>query len=398
MTASLRLAFVTAFPPGQRTLNDYGLHMVRAFAERDDVAEIVVLADRLETPLAEVDLGPKVRVSRVWGFNSPRVPVQILRALRRERPDAVIYNLQTASFGDREVPAALGLLTPALSRLMGWKSGIIAHNIIAGMDLETTILKGQRLRQAVVRTAGAIVTRAMAMANYMTVTLGSYLDILRQSVPRADISLVPHGTFETGRPWIGHENRPMRIVTMGKFGTYKKLGTLLAAFDILREDPDMAGVELVIGGTDHPNTPGYVAGCAADRAGDPGVVFHGYVAEEGVAEFFETARLAVFDYEATTGSSGVMHQAASHGTVPVFPRIGDFVDLVEDEGLTGANFAPGNAAEMAAAMAEMLRNTTKAETIARQNQLAVDSLPISEVAAWHIAKLTGRGSKLVSSH
>ena len=98
MTASLRLAFVSAFPPGQRTLNEYGLHMVRAFAERDDVAEIVVLADRLETPLAELDLGPKVRVSRVWGFNSPRVPVQILRALRRERPDAVLPTMggQTA--------------------------------------------------------------------------------------------------------------------------------------------------------------------------------------------------------------------------------------------------------------------------------------------------------------
>jgi hypothetical protein len=114
---------------------------------------------------------------------------------------------------------------------------------------------------------GAAVTRAMTWASYMTVTLRGYADTLAERVPNADVTLVPHGTFDTGnRPWIPQGDRPMRIVTMGKFGTYKRLETLLAAFDQAPPMPGAPKLELVIGGSDHPNTPGYVQGLADARA------------------------------------------------------------------------------------------------------------------------------------
>lgn len=174
MTKGYRIALVSAFPPGQRSLNEYGLHFANALASHPDVSEVIVLADRLPHPMAEQDHGPKIRVRRVWDFNRATTCISLLRAMRAERPDAVIYNLQSASFGDREIPAALGLMSPALSRLMGWKSGIVAHNVIAGIDLDSTQLKGQRLRQAIVSAGGAVITRVMSWANYMTVTLRSY--------------------------------------------------------------------------------------------------------------------------------------------------------------------------------------------------------------------------------
>jgi glycosyltransferase involved in cell wall biosynthesis len=388
MTKGLRIALVSAFPPGKCTLNEYGFHLARAFAAHPDVAEVIVLADILPEPQPELDLGPATRVKRVWNFNGMGTPLRILRALFAERPDAVIYNTQTASFGDRELTAALGLLTPAISRFAGWKSGVIAHNIIAGIDLETTLLKGQRLRQTLVRLGGAAVTRAMTWASYMTVTLRGYAETLEARVPYADVTLVPHGTFEIGnRPLIPQGERPMRIVTMGKFGTYKRLETLLAAFDRLRAMPDTPKLELVIGGSDHPNTPGYVQGLADARANDDGVKFAGYVAEEDVPGFFEGARLAVFDYEATTGSSGVLHQAASLGTVPVFPRIGDFVDLARDEGLCGGNFEPRDVDGLAGVMRDLLADPYAADRIAATNRRAVAAVPMSDIAAWHIAKI-----------
>jgi glycosyltransferase involved in cell wall biosynthesis len=387
-THTRRIALVSAFPPGQRSLNEYGLHFARALASQPDVAEVVVLADRLDTPETELDLGPKIRVRRVWDFNSSATPLRLLHALRSEKIDAVIWNLQTASFGDRELPAALGLLTPALARLGGWRSGIIAHNIVAGIDLEATTLKGQRLRQAIVRLGGAAITRAMCAASYITVTLRSYADILARQAPGADASLVPHGTFDTGqRAWVAQADRPMRIVTMGKFGTYKRLETLLAAFDRLREMPGVPPLELVIGGTDHPNSPGYMSNLALSRDADPAVSFAGYVAEEDVPAFFESGRLAVFDYEATTGSSGVLHQAASLGAVPIFPRIGDFVDLCEDEDLTGGHFTPGDPEALADMMRELLTDTAGAERIAQANRRAVEAVPMTDIAAWHVAKL-----------
>ena len=387
-STGLKLALVTAFPPGQQSLNEYGLHLAKGFAARADVAEVVVIADRLSAPAAELDLGPKVRVRRVWSFNSPKAALAIAKALRQERADGALFNLQTATFGDWEVPAALGLFAPLLARLGGTPSGVLAHNMIGGIDLDSTQLRGQRLRQLVVRAGGAVMTRALLSANYLSVTVEGYRTMLAARHPRAKVALIPHGTFDTdARESLPSAARPLRIVTMGKFGTYKRLETLLAAFDRLVASGAYPGLELVIGGQDHPGTPGYMAGLAAQYAGRQDIVFAGYLPEEGIADFFSAARASVFDYSSTTGSSGVLHQTASYGAVPVFPQIGDFVDVCRDEGLTGLNYAPGDAEGMAAAIAQVLDDTALADRIAQDNRAASLDMPFSDVIARHMGAL-----------
>lgn len=388
MTDKQTIAVVSAFPPGRQSLNEYGYHLVREFLARPDIARVIVLADKLDDDIPELDMGDKLEVRRIWRFNDIKTMPVILQSLRKLQPDGVIFNVQTASFGDREIPSALGLMTPMLARWFGITTGIIAHNIIAGIDLEKTILKGQRIRQAIVRLGGGLVSRSMASASYVTVTLPSYAEYLLLHYPRADISHVPHGTFDTKEgELLPLAERPKRIVTMGKFGTYKRLETLLASFDLLRDDPRFADYELVIGGTDHPNTPGYVENLARSCAADRAVRFHGYVAEEEVPEFFAQAQLSVFDYDATTGSSGVLHQTASYGAVPVFPRIGDFVDVCEAEGLRGYHYTPGSPHEMALAMREVLSDLHAAEEIGRANRSAAIEMPMADVAAFHANKI-----------
>ena len=385
---SQRIALVSAFPPGRQSLNEYGFHLAVALAERSDVSEVVVIADRLETAAEELDISPKIKVRRVWDFNAITTGPAIVRALRRARVDAAIWNLQTATFGDKEVPAALGLMAPAAARLFGVPSGVIAHNILAGIDLDSTQLKGQKLRQAIIKVAGLVVTRAMLSANYMTVTLRSYADHLTATYPSKEVHLVPHGTFDTEVAECAPvEDRPERIVTMGKFGTYKKLETLLEAFDLLRAEEAFADYKLLIGGTDHPNAQGYMAKAEASRSDDRGVKFLGYIAENEIPDFFGKARASVFDYTATTGSSGVLHQTACYGAAPVFPKIGDFVDVCDDEGLAGFNYEPNNAADMAAALRRCLADTDAANTLAQSNKEASLELPMSEVVAFHIDRL-----------
>lgn len=388
MTDKLTLALVSAFPPGQKSLNEYGYHLVREFLARDDVAKVIVLADKIEAPLPELDLGPKLEVRRVWTFNSLESGVRILRELRRCKPNGVIFNVQTASFGDREVPAALGLMVPMLARWIGAPSGVIAHNIITGIDLENTILKGQRLRQAIVKAGGNIVSRAMCAASYVTVTLRGYEQHLKGRYPKTDLTHVPHGTFDTGESEIKPmSKRPKRIVTMGKFGTYKRLETMLEAFRILREDMRFSDYELVIGGTDHPNAKGYVEELAREWKSDAQVNFYGYVAEDDVPAFFSEARISVFDYSATTGSSGVLHQTASNGTVPVFPNIGDFVEVSEGEGLQGFHFEPDSVDSMVDAMERALVDPDHADAIAHSNQQASMDVPLAQIAAFHVDKI-----------
>lgn len=388
MNKRLKLALVSAFPPGRQSLNEYGYHLALNLAQRDDVKEVIVLADKLAQRVPELDLGPKVRVRRVWSFNALTNLPAILRHLRELRPDGAVFNLHTASFGDRELTAALGLISPAAARCVGVPSGVIAHNIIAGVDLDSTLLQGQRLRQAIVRMGGKAVTWALMQANYVSVTLKSYETHLKQTYPRADITHVPHGSFDVSEaPMTPLAQRPPRIVTMGKFGTYKRLETLIDAFRILRCDPNYRDLELVIGGTDHPNAPGYMTSVAHACRNETNISFHGYVAENDIADFFGQARLSVFDYETTTGSSGVLNQTASYGAVPIFPRIGDFVDVSRDEGIEGFNYCAGNAQSMADAMRSALSDLPLADALVHANRLATNGFPLSKVIDFHVVKI-----------
>ena len=394
MTLPLHIALVSAFPPALQSLNEYGFHLAKGLAARDDVARVTVLADISDTHLRELDLGPKVQVRRVWRFNGLGTVPALLSALRALRPDGVLFNLQVASFGDREIPAALGLCAPALARVMGIPSGVIAHNIVEGIDLNATQLKGQRLRQALVRLGGRVVSRAMTLASYTTTTLQGNFDLLRKAYPGANIALVPHGSFDAA-PDAGAplSQRPLRIVTMGKFGTYKRLETLLAAFARLRDSGAFAGLELVIGGSDHPATPGYLAGLAQQHADKRDITFAGYLPEDGIGDFFRSARVSVFDYNATTGSSGVLHQTASYGALPVFPAIGDFVDVTRDEGIEGRHFEPGNPDALAEAIADVLSDIPRWQPMADANLTAAADVPFDDVVGFHTARFAALGRK-----
>lgn len=383
---------MSAFPPGRQSLNEYGYHLARHFAEHPDVQEVVVLADRLDHHQDELSLGPKVSIERVWSFNGLTTLPRLLRRLRQIRPDGALFNLHTTSFGDSEVTAALGLLTPMSARLSKIATGVIAHNLVAGVDLENTLLKGRPVRQAIVRAGGAMVTGALVRASYLTVTLSSYHDHLTAAYPRRDIHHIPHGTFDTAQASpTPLASRPKRIVTMGKFGTYKRLETLIEAFSTLKQTPELADYELIIGGTDHPNAKGYLAQTENACRDIPGLHFHGYVAEEDVADFFSNAQLSVFDYESTTGSSGVLHQTASYGAVPVFPKIGDFVDVSRDEGLEGYHYAPQSASSMATAMRDALLDLDTADRLANANHGAALGFPFSDVVGFHVSKMKALG-------
>jgi len=120
-------------------------------------------------------------------------------------------------------------------------------------------------------------------------------------------------------------------------------------------------------GSDHPAAAGYLDELASLHQSDPNIVFHGYVAEDDVASFFTQARRAIFDYDSTTGSSGVLHQAAIYGTPAAYPLMGDFIDVTEREGLTGFNFKPLNQSALEQAIETCLADTQLGQSYADTN-------------------------------
>jgi len=384
------IAIITAFPPSSGSLNEYGFHLVNGFAAREDIEKIIVIADKYDGNMPELDLGPKVNVQRVWSFNSPFAGLHILKTLKTSRAEGALYNLQTASFGDSEIPAALGLLTPAISQKRLMPSGVIMHNLVEAVDLSKTNLAKSPVRQKLVSTASFFVTKTMLMAGFMTVTLDSFWDILKDKYNAKNAFMVPHGSF----PASSHKDitpldaRGNIIVTMGKFGTYKRLERSIGAVQNLNKHRHAQDqIKLVIGGSDHPATPGYLKQLAKTHKSDSNIIFHGYVAEDDVARFFMQAKLAIFDYDSTTGSSGVLHQAAIYGTPAAYPMMGDFIDVTQREGLKGFNFEPLNQAALESAIQNCLKDSRHAKSYAQNNIDVSKAVSMQTVASVQLQLL-----------
>ncbi len=383
------IAIVTAFPPGTGSLNEYGFHLVNAFAARDDIDKIIVIADQYNGEAPELPLDSKIHIKRVWRFNDLLAGAHILNALKSSKAEGVLFNVQTASFGDSEIPAALGLLTCAAAQKLLMPSGVIMHNLVEGVDLSKTNLAKKPIRQKLVNAASYFVTKTMLMSGFMTVTLDSFWEILKQKYKAANTFMVPHGSFSSGETTVpALKQRARIIVTMGKFGTYKRLERTINAVQNLNKDlKPSQKIKLVIGGSDHPATPGYLQSLKNDHQSDKNIVFHGYVAEEDVAQFFTQARLAIFDYDSTTGSSGVLHQAAIYGTPAAYPMMGDFIDVTEREGLTGFNFKPLDQSDLEASIKECLDNLETGQAHADNNSLVSKGVTMDTVASIQLQLL-----------
>ena len=89
------VTIVTAFPPSTGSLNEYGLHLVNAFAARDDIQKVIVIADKYDVDAPELNLDSKIEVRRVWKFNNLFAALHILNALRVSGSENALYNLQT---------------------------------------------------------------------------------------------------------------------------------------------------------------------------------------------------------------------------------------------------------------------------------------------------------------
>lgn len=382
-----KIGVVTALPPSCTTLNEYGLHLANAFLREDEVAEVVAIADMTNSP--KVAETASITIDRCWKFNGWLTPLSILKSVRQHRPDVVVFNAHMASFGDRVVPAALGLLSIPLLKMAGFKTGVILHNVLGGVNLEHTSMRGHPFRKAMINLFGKLVLRQILRADYLTVTLREYKDLLADAGHVQHVTPVAHGSFEISREidYPVLTARPRRVVTFGKFGTYKKLDNLIAAVRILRDRPEFADVELVIGGGNHQSAPGYIESMMDTVGGEKGIRYLGYIAEGEVAGFFHGAQVTVFDYTATTGSSGALNQAVSYGSVPIFPDIEDFTRVCSDEAIDGVHFPPGDVVRLVGKLTEVLGEPAMFQKLVDQNFAANRSFTIQDVAHFHVEKM-----------
>ncbi|WP_282161489.1 glycosyltransferase [Ulvibacterium marinum] len=382
----MRLAIVTAYPPSKVTLTEYGYHLVKHFRLQQEVSEIILITDKTE---GEKDLsfegeGCTITVKECWNFNDYLNVFKINKAISETRPDAVLFNLQFLKFGDKKIPAALGLMLPLICKLKGIPTISLLHNILEQVDLDNAGITTNKWLQKIYNFIGSTLTRFVLASDILAVTISKYKTILEEKYKSRNVALIPHGAFETPpEPDYRLPEGPKQVMAFGKFGTYKKVEIMIEAVEMIRKRTG-EDIEIVIAGTDSPNTPGYLDAVKEKYSDVVQIRFTGYVAEEDVPRIFGESAVVVFPYTSTTGSSGVLHQAGSYGKAVALPDLGDLSILVQEEGYKGEFFNPESAESLADAIELVLLDDSYRIHLGMTNYKAACSLPMSDITKMYV--------------
>lgn len=356
----MKICLVTTFPPSTGGLSEYGFHIAQEL-QRNPFLSLTVLADELPAEHAELD---GFSVVRCWSFNDGSSPYRLLKTLRELKPDVVWFNLLFSTFGRNPLIAFAGLMTPLLARLSGRYTHVTLHHLMDTVELKDVGVRHEHLY----RFAGAIATRMLLLSNSVSVLMPGYRKILNDRYGRDNVHLRAHGIL-TRRPefpdFARRGNPAHRILAFGKWGTYKRLELMIEAFGLLVEKvPDAT---LVIAGGDHPQAQGYVESVKKQCTGKQGIEFRGYVAEEDLADLFQTSTVAVMPYSSSTGCSGVAHLACAYGVPMISADIPDFRQMAQGEELAIDFYPSGDARGLAECLLHFLEDGEKQHRMAVQN-------------------------------
>jgi glycosyltransferase involved in cell wall biosynthesis len=373
----MKICLVTSFPPSRDALNEYGFHIANELRRIPGVT-LKILADKYSPLQPELE---SFSVTRCWKFNSLSNPWRVLRAIRQEKPDVVWFNLGFASFGGDAGSAFLGIAIPALARMAGHYTHVTLHQLMETVNLNDAGVRFPFLYRA----GGFLATHLMLFANSVSVMLPAYRSVLVEKYGRGAVYVRRHGIF-SARPEYPdlalRGNPEHRILAFGKWGTYKRLEPLIEAFEeVSARVPEAC---LVIAGTDHPKTPGYLRSVQEKLAGRSDIVFTGYVAENDIPQLFQSSTVTVLPYTSSAGSSGIAHLACTYGVPIIASDIPDFRRLAEEEGLAIDFFPAGNTTALAEHLVYLLESRDRQVEMALENASAALRMSMPEIIRQYL--------------
>lgn len=384
--APLKICLVTCFPPSQGDLNEYGFHVASAL-RNEPAVELVLLADQMA---AGQEL-QGFKVERCWRFDSFSTPVRLLAAIRKLNPDVVWFNMGFSTFARNPAAAFLSIAGPALARLSGFYTHVTLHTLFERINLKDA---GVRM-PGMYRMAGRLATRVLLCANDVSVLLPSFRSELLSNyhVDSERVHSRPHGTFSRALPVPAVPVKPAEriILAFGYWGTYKRLDLVLEHLDsVVKAVPNTV---LVIAGTNHPSTPGYLESLQEQYAGRKYIRFLGYVPETQLPELFRQASVLVLPYTSAAGTSGVVHQACEYGLPLVASAIPEMTEIAREHGVAMEFYPPGNGAVLAEHLIRLLRSDELRQQIAQKNLSAGNNMQISQVVGGYLNLFKSRARR-----
>ena len=305
-TGTMRVGMVSAHPPVQGHLAEYGEALAHAMGGDD--ADLTVLAQRSDYAPSVEHRGNYV-VRRLWERDSLGGTLSLLRELLAGDYDVVHFNIHMTYFGTKNHYRFLGLaLPPLIGRLTDARVVATLHDLLEVVEddvIEEDI--------GVVQSLGAVfATQVLLLCDAATVTSEAYLDIVESRYKTSEIHHIPHGTFAPARSTGKQFDSPLRILVFGHLSPTKDVETVVEAVERVQETIPEA--ECWIAGDSHPGHPGYREGLEKQYSKVPGVHFTGYIENYELDRLFDGTTMLIMPYRTCTGVSGVYQLAKSYAT------------------------------------------------------------------------------------
>jgi glycosyltransferase involved in cell wall biosynthesis len=204
-----------------------------------------------------------------------------------------------------------------------------------------------------------------SQADVVCLTMKSYADWL--SGRGVDCMHIPIGAYH--EPELLPESESQEILFFTTLAPFKGLELLLTAFQRLQAG--YPKLRLTIAGADHVRFPNYAEQLKRRFGCMDGVSWLGETSEDQVIELFRRAQLVVLPYNASTGSSSVLYQAATWGRAIVASDLNEIRKLVDEGELQVEFFKRGDAASLCNSIQTMLSSPEKRRSQALHNFNAI---------------------------
>jgi glycosyltransferase involved in cell wall biosynthesis len=232
------------------------------------------------------------------------------------------------------------------------------------VDFGAAHIRAERL----FRFASSVATRMLLLSNSISVLLPAYRRTLIEKYRAENVHFRSHGILGA-RPeppdFSRRGNPEHRVLAIGHWGTYKRLETLMEAFQSVQRRVPSA--KLIVAGANHHTMPGYWESIAEKYRDNPRIDFRGYVPEDEIADLYGSATVLVLPYDSSTGSSGPAHQACQFGLPILSSDLREFLDMANDESMAVEFYKRGDADELADKLVALLRSPEKQRDMAEQN-------------------------------
>ena len=358
----MHLAIVSPYPPNITGISQYGYHVSQSLAQSGLFEQITVLTGK-PTIAGAVDVAAPIQIKYAWEPDQFNASGKIIRCLQDAKPDLIWFNLGASIFGRLPLANFSGFFAPLRARMLGFPTVVTLHELMELADLRGLNAPGGPLAPYGAR----LLTQIALQADVICLTMRRYTEWLAARQPGLRYIHIPIGAYHD--PEILAESSSRSLLFFTTLAPFKGLEVLLETFQALRADfPDLS---LTIAGAQHARFPAYAQQMKNTVENIPGICWLGEVPEEQVRKLFSEAQLVILPYMASTGSSSVIHQAATWGRAIVASDLAETRAVAYESGLEINFFQSGNTASLEAQIRAQLEAPSQRRKQVEHNFTAI---------------------------